>query len=449
MFPLTFLAQLSGNFLALGNTQRECLQMAEMAKACLMDHCIAQEPNLPMQAPASPSSCSLLLIKHPYTVYTPAKHSYAGILVGGEDIVGLLNEAETRQAELLVQAAGGQIVDATDCVAVPGFMDIHVHVTGGGGEKGPQSRTTEAQLSHLLDVGTTTVVGVIGTDCVTRSQENLYAKCQALEAQGITAYFWAGGYRFPSPNITGSSERDLHFLKNCVGVGELAISDHRSSHATTAQLAQLASDVHVAGLLSGKAGIVYCHMGVAPSRLQPLRDVLAASALPISTFLPTHMSRSPELIEEGIRWVQAGGYVDITAHDAYEVIVKLYSVALNLEHVVISSDGYGSCPQFGSDGELIGYGMINPNGMYELFKQLFFGAHWPLERILPLATSNVAKILKLPHKGVIEVGRCADVVLMNKEDLSIKYVIARGKLLKTPTETKTGMFEGPGSQFLP
>lgn len=52
----------------------------------------------------------------------------------------------------------------------PGFVDMHVHVTGGGGEAGPASRCPESQLSDFLRVGTTTVVGVCGTDSVSRSQ---------------------------------------------------------------------------------------------------------------------------------------------------------------------------------------------------------------------------------------------------------------------------------------
>ena len=52
----------------------------------------------------------------------------------------------------------------------PGFIDMHVHVTGGGGEAGPASRCPESQLSAFLNAGITTVVGVCGTDSVSRSQ---------------------------------------------------------------------------------------------------------------------------------------------------------------------------------------------------------------------------------------------------------------------------------------
>ena len=440
VFPLTFLEKLSGNFLALGATQRECLQLAEVAKQCLVPHRIVREPS-PTPAPSAPSTCNLLLIKNPFIIYSPQKLEYAGILVGGEEVAGLLNETQTREMELVIQAAGGQVIDASDCIVAPGFIDIHIHLTGGGGEQGMASRTPEAQLSQLLDAGTTTVVGVLGTDCITRSQENLFAKVKSFNDLGLTAYMWSGGYRMPSLSVTGDSERDMHFLDACVGVGEVAISDHRSSHATTASLAQLASHVHVAGMLSGKAGVVYCHVGAHTSRLQPLRSVLETTALPISTFLPTHMSRTPELIKEGIQWIQAGGYVDLTAFDSYPTVLQFYSVGVNLDHVIVSSDGYGSCPKYSPEGELLAYSMLNPKSIYLLMRKLFFSAHWPLERILPLMTTNPARFLKLRRKGSIGLGQSADFVLLNKDDLAINYVVSRGKVLKTPTSTACGMFE--------
>jgi predicted amidohydrolase len=43
---------------------------------------------------------------------------------------------------------------------VPGIVDGHVHITGGGGEAGPQTRVPPVPLSRFTAGGTTTVVGV-------------------------------------------------------------------------------------------------------------------------------------------------------------------------------------------------------------------------------------------------------------------------------------------------
>ena len=71
-------------------------------------------------------------------------------------------------AELLVHP--DNILNVPGCVITPGLVDMHVHIIGGGGEAGPSSCTPQSQLSNFLEAGITTVVGVLGTDCITRRQ---------------------------------------------------------------------------------------------------------------------------------------------------------------------------------------------------------------------------------------------------------------------------------------
>src|SRR5436190_24261999 len=44
---------------------------------------------------------------------------------------------------------------------VPGFIDAHVHVTGGGGESGAKSKVPPVMLSRFTRGGTTSVVGLL------------------------------------------------------------------------------------------------------------------------------------------------------------------------------------------------------------------------------------------------------------------------------------------------
>ena len=73
-----------------------------------------------------------------------------------------------------------------------------------------------------------------------RSQDNLLAKCRALNEEGVTALAWCGGYRFPPPTITGDVQRELLVVRECIGVGELAVSDHRGGAPSPRELARLA-----------------------------------------------------------------------------------------------------------------------------------------------------------------------------------------------------------------
>lgn len=64
------------------------------------------------------------------------------------------------------------------------------------------------------------------------------AKCRALRAEGMSAFSWAGSYTLPVAMVTGSVQRDVALIDTCIGVGEVAISDHRSSAPTPQELAR-------------------------------------------------------------------------------------------------------------------------------------------------------------------------------------------------------------------
>lgn len=99
------------------------------------------------------------------------------------------------------------VINLSGRMLCPGFIDQHVHLIGGGGEAGPTTRTPEVSLSRLTEAGITTVVGLLGTDSVSRHPASLLAKTRALNEEGITAWMLTGAYHVPSPTITGSVER--------------------------------------------------------------------------------------------------------------------------------------------------------------------------------------------------------------------------------------------------
>ncbi len=78
---------------------------------------------------------------------------------------------------------------------------------GGGGEAGPTTRTPEVALSRLTEAGVTSVVGLLGTDSISRHPESLLAKTRALNEEGISAWMLTGAYHVPSRTITGSVEK--------------------------------------------------------------------------------------------------------------------------------------------------------------------------------------------------------------------------------------------------
>jgi hypothetical protein len=80
----------------------------------------------------------LTLLANAEAIYGPLLLEQRNVLLAGGKIIGLLDDAA---AEALRGALQGlAVLDCSGCLIVPGFVDCHVHITGGGGEAGPASR---------------------------------------------------------------------------------------------------------------------------------------------------------------------------------------------------------------------------------------------------------------------------------------------------------------------
>lgn len=377
-------------------------------------------------------------------VYTPERIGGNCLAVLGEKIA-YVGESELVNASGMKQMARSGLldieeIDATGCYVVPGFVDAHVHIAGGGGEGGFHTRTPEIRFTALTLAGITTVVGVLGVDGVTRSVAGLLAKARALEQEGITTYIYTGAYEIPTRTITGNVRSDLVLIDKVIGVGEIAISDHRSAQPETFDLARLAAEARVGGLLGGKPGIVHLHLGRGARGLKPLFEVLDQTDLPISQFVPTHINRTRHLFEQAKEFRRRGGVIDLTAGVGPDLgeegavapaaaFAELLTEFGSLDGVTISSDGNGSLPTFDEHGELVDIGV----GPVDLTLQELYRAmtemHLPLEKLLPVITSNPAKYLKLyPRKGCLAPGSDGDVVVLTK-DLKVRDVVAKGRLV--------------------
>lgn len=308
---------------------------------------------------------------------------------------------------------------------------MHVHVTGGGGEKGPASRTPDSRLSEFTTNGVTTVVGLLGTDGVSRSLENLLFKCRALEEEGLSTYMLTGNYHFPSPTLTGSVISDVSLIDKIIGV-KIAVSDHRGSQLSPLQLAQLAADARVGGMISGKAGLTVMHMGNSERHMQPVFDALELSDVPPENFLPTHCCRSPELIADAVRFNMMGGFIDFTAETPDSVEGTAAAVCSALDQgadpgrVTMSSDAYGSQPRFDATGKCIGLTYYSCETLLFELRRLtgIFGLE--LSKAIALFTENPAKVLCLENKGRIREGADADILVLD-ERLYVDTVFAKGQ----------------------
>lgn len=326
-----------------------------------------------------------------------------------------------------------KIIDGTGKTLLPGFIDNHVHITGGGGEGSFKTRVPEITLSKLIEGGITTVVGLLGTDSTTRNVENLIAKAKALKEEGISVYALTGSYGYPSVTVTGSVKKDIAFIEEIVGV-KIALSDHRSPSVSHDELARLASDARVSGMLSGKAGIVTAHMGNGSTGLGLINEVLQKTELPIKTFRPTHVNRKKELLLEAYDFAKKGGIIDLTCGISDDMspasaIIQAEQNNVPLENITISSDGYGSWSNYDEYGNLKEIGVSSVSSIFNEFKHMVNKLNMSIEKSLMFFTVNVSKALEIyPKKGTIKEGSDADLLIVD-EKLKINTVIANGTLM--------------------
>lgn len=374
----------------------------------------------------------MLLIQDVET-FTPDSAGRTDLLLAGTRI--------ERIARAIALPGGlADVISGEGLVAVPGLVDGHVHLAGGGGEGGYATRTPELGLGDAIRGGVTTVVGCLGTDGVTRSLEALLARALGLEEEGLSTFILTGSYGVPLVTLTGSVERDLLLVEKVVGAGEVAVSDHRSSQPTFEELARIVADARRGGLLAGKRGVVNFHLGDGPSGLAPLRRLADETEIPIRQLLPTHVNRNPSLFEEAIAWTRRGGLVDLTTSAVpadYEAGVVKASVGLarmldagvDPSLVTFTSDGQGSLPDYDGEGRLRGLGVGRVSSLLLEVRDAVLAGGVPLELALAVATRNPARALGLSRKGVLAEGNDADVVLLRREDLSVHTVVARGRVL--------------------
>lgn len=359
-------------------------------------------------------------------IYSPQVIEDTDVLIVGSSI------AMIGKGLFLPDFVQGEEIDLQGMILTPGFIDAHVHICGGGGEDGPASRTPEIQLSQLTLGGTTTVVGCLGTDSITRSMAELLTKAYALEDEGVTTFVYSGGYQVPPKTILPTLQQDLALIEKVIGAGEIAISDHRSAQPQIAELEHLAGEARVGGMLGGKAGVVHLHLGEGRRGLEYIWKILDQTEIPISQFMPTHINRTHALLEQGIQFLQAGGHIDLTAGcDDFPADLQVPSVLAMLEQrnllndrVTVTSDGNGSMPIY-KDGVLVGMGVGSVEVLWRDVRESVVRHDVPLAKALGVITSNPAQELHLRKKGLIKIGYDADIVILD-ESLQVRAVWAKG-----------------------
>lgn len=345
-------------------------------------------------------------------IFSPAPGGTSDILSIGEKIVkiGDVNERHLHDLDLEVIT-----LDGADSFVFPGIIDPHQHIIGGSGEKGFASRSFQMTLPEIVLGGITTVVGCIGTDVYFRNMPGLLAQAREFNEEGISCFIYSGGYTVPPATLTGSLRTDMLLVPEVIGAGEIAVSDYRSSQPTSHEIARIIADCYVGGMMTGKCGVTHFHMGDEGNGLSPILDAWKEHAVKKECLYPTHVNRNKKLLKEAAEFTRQGFFCDLdTTDENLPVELKNFvDWGGDLNQITISSDASHS----------------SPGTLWKELVRVHRELHWPWEKILPLVTTNPAKILRFRDKGLIAANKDADLIVVDKKSLNIKHVVSRGKIM--------------------
>jgi len=367
-------------------------------------------------------------------------HVYAPEDLGVKDIL-LWEDRIIRIGEGLKIPEGfeGKEFDVTGKIIIPGIVDTHVHITGGGGEGGFTTRTSEITFEEIAEAGVTTLVGVLGTDGYARRVEDVLVKCMALREEGFDCYFLTGSYTFPITTMRGSVAEDIIFNEYCLGTGEVAHCDHRGSLMRYEEFTRLAADTRNGARLAGLKGVLNIHLGNYPN---PADFFIRACEEDITfrpLIVPTHVTRKYDVFDSCLKFLEYGGQIDITAGsdpdpvqksygsvEGLEIIYKKYGT---LDRVTMTSDGNGSAPIWDELGNMIGMGKGSSKVLLADLKKATQNGVIPFEETLRTMTTIPAQVYGLKNSAgkIVENGTANFAIL--DENLDLVETILNGKLV--------------------
>lgn len=389
---------------------------------------------------------NVVLIKNA-DVYAPQPLGNADILTVNDKIA-----AVGKNIALPDWAENALVVDAQNNPVTPGLIDGHVHITGGGGEAGFHTQVPPLPLSVPVRGGVTTIGGLLGTDGITRHVDNVLAKACSLEEEGISTFIMTGGYPLPSPTLTGSVQRDFALVQKVRGA-KVAVADHRVAPVTSSQLAALATDARVGGMLKGIVGMLIVHIGSAKEGLSCIFETIDKCPYLARHIIATHINRSPLAFSHAKELARRGGYMDISSGlnaqtlgpdclKPSEAIADALNDGVPSDHILMSSDGFGSAARYDDNGNVSGLVASDLHTLAGEFRDLVKKEHVSLEKALAVVSSNVGKAFSLyPQKGALVPAGDADIVVWDN-DLRPHTVFAKGVCMMKEKELLVrGTFE--------
>jgi len=386
-------------------------------------------------------------------VLTPDREIHKGsILVHGRRIIAVGRAADIEETIRKIHDRSGrfemEIVDATELIAAPGLIDIHQH---GGGDADYMDGTPEAVRTILRTHGQGGTTSVLPT-LMTGSRPALRKAFAAIDAVrprrkrgSVSAAEPAGpeilGVHMEGPFIS----REKHGAQPAAAIrkiNEAEIREYLKSFRTRIRIAALAPELPGApdfikflvrrGIIAAAghsdadfdqaihgfdAGITHgTHLFNAMRGFAHREPGLAGALL-------LNEKASVELIADGRHLHPATIFLVIQAKPEDKVILVTDATR---------AGGTGREALLTPEGRLTGSNIV----LLESLRNIMKWSGWSLQDVLPLATTNPARLLGLEkRKGTIQAGADADILLLDHK-LNVKDVWFAGRREVSPDTSK-------------
>jgi beta-aspartyl-dipeptidase (metallo-type) len=272
---------------------------------------------------------------------------------------------------------------------------------------------------------------------LSRNIPTLLARAAALDAEGITALCYTGGWKYPVPTLTGDPQADVAYVPRVVGV-KVPISEAMAPVRPLDELCRLAHEAFTGGLLAGKRSVLHTHIGDHPEGLTQLQDVQRRSGIPPDRLVATHVNRNPELWQQAMVYARGGGSIDLTGMQRpdcgypnglapADAIQEALATGVPAERITLSSDGGAAYPRLDAEGAVLEMYTAGPESLLRTVRELVDqGLTW--EQAVRFCSAHVADLLGLLRKGYVRPGRDADLLILTAAG-QLDTVLAKGRIM--------------------
>lgn len=372
---------------------------------------------------------------HKQLIRVRAQEIYAPECLGPGEMLVLGDRIIALQANVtpLVEAMGaGNIQDISVHRVIPGLIDQHLHLLGGGDGDGPLARMRELGAEEILLSGITTAATLLGSEMRFKTLRALLYKAEGEAHKGLSTFVYTGSMGADPVSILEDAFSDIALFGRIIGAKAAIADPLYNTHPD--RLTALAIQLRQARAQTGKPCILHVHVGRAQQGLEFLVRLCEQTGLPPEQVVPTHVNRAAAVtpvFRQGIEWAKQGGMIDFTCclgpldgirsgMDTVEAVLQALDAGVPPSQMTLTSDAGVAVP----DPEL-GSRQVPPSIlMRDLIRLVQSGLPWDVA--LAFVTVNPAQRLGLSkRKGRLAVGYDADFVCLT-ETSDIAAVYASG-----------------------